>query len=100
MLPNFTTLAHFSVSSAISLPKPQDLPHAEDSRAMAQIAPVMLDSLSPPAPSEAPAVTRVAKKLKLQERRTVIPSRRSLAACRPLHFFEAINGALCRSADK
>src|ERR1019366_1799249 len=43
---------------------------------------------------------RVAKKLKLQERRTVIPSRRSLAACRPLHFFEAINGALCGSADK
>src|SRR5450759_4837287 len=43
---------------------------------------------------------RVAKKLKLQERRAVIPSRRSLAACRPLHFFEAINGALCGSADK
>src|ERR1039458_5547540 len=40
---------------------------------------------------------RVAKKLKLQERRAVIPSRRSLAACRPLHFFEAINGALCGS---
>src|ERR1035437_7555441 len=32
-------------------------------------------------------VPRVAKKLKLQERRAVIPSRRSLAACRPLHFF-------------
>src|ERR1019366_806662 len=30
--------------------------------------------------------TRVAKKLKLQERRAVIPSRRSLAACRPLGF--------------
>src|SRR5450759_99573 len=29
---------------------------------------------------------RVAKKLKLQERRAVIPSRRSLAACRPLGF--------------
>jgi hypothetical protein len=42
----------------------------------------------------------VAKKLKLQERRAVIPSRRSLAACRPLHFFGAINGALCGSADK
>src|ERR1035437_5858850 len=46
------------------------------------------------------ALSRVAKKLKLQERRAVIPSRRSLAACRPLHFFEAINGALCGSADK
>src|ERR1039458_488828 len=46
------------------------------------------------------AVSRVAKKLKLQERRAVIPSRRSLAACRPLHFFGAINGALCGSADK
>src|ERR1039457_6343115 len=45
-------------------------------------------------------LSRVAKKLKLQERRAVIPSRRSLAACRPLHFFEAINGALCGSADK
>jgi hypothetical protein len=44
--------------------------------------------------------SRVAKKLKLQERRAVIPSRRSLAACRPLHFFGAINGALCGSADK
>src|SRR5450759_3842342 len=43
---------------------------------------------------------RVVKKLKLQERRAVIPSRHSLAACRPLHFFEAINGALCGSADK
>src|SRR5450631_2595585 len=42
--------------------------------------------------------SRVAKKLKLQERRAVIPSRRSLAACRPLHFFEAINRALCGSA--
>src|SRR5450759_739793 len=31
-------------------------------------------------------VARVAKKLKLQERRAVIPSRRSLAACRPLGF--------------
>src|ERR1035437_10034288 len=41
---------------------------------------------------------RVAKKLKLQERRAVIPSRRSLVACRPLHFFGAINGALCGSA--
>src|ERR1039458_9927636 len=30
--------------------------------------------------------SRVAKKLKLQERRAVIPSRRSLAACRPLGF--------------
>jgi hypothetical protein len=30
--------------------------------------------------------TRVAKKLKLQERRAVIPSRRSLVACRPLGF--------------
>src|SRR5664280_2293723 len=30
---------------------------------------------------------RVAKKLKLQERRAVIPSRRSLAACRPLGFW-------------
>src|ERR1035437_8201233 len=29
---------------------------------------------------------RVAKKLKLQESRVVIPSRRSLAACRPLGF--------------
>src|SRR5664279_4540464 len=29
---------------------------------------------------------RVAKKLKLQERRAVIPSRRSLVACRPLGF--------------
>jgi hypothetical protein len=29
---------------------------------------------------------RVAKKLKLQERRVVIPSRRSLVACRPLGF--------------
>jgi hypothetical protein len=29
---------------------------------------------------------RMAKKLKLQERRAVIPSRRSLAACRPLGF--------------
>src|ERR1019366_660882 len=29
---------------------------------------------------------RVVKKLKLQERRAVIPSRRSLAACRPLGF--------------
>ena len=46
------------------------------------------------------SIPRVAKKLKLQERRAVIPSRRSLAACRPLHFFEAINGALCGSADK
>src|ERR1022692_484978 len=31
--------------------------------------------------------TPCGKKLKLQERRAVIPSRRSLAACRPLHFF-------------
>src|ERR1035437_8139217 len=31
-------------------------------------------------------IHRVAKKLKLQERRAVIPSRRSLAACRPLGF--------------
>src|ERR1035437_8252762 len=46
------------------------------------------------------SATRVAKKLKLQERRALIPSRRSLAACRPLHFFGAINGALCGSADK
>src|ERR1035437_10119655 len=38
--------------------------------------------------------TRVPKKLKLQERRAVIPSRRSLAACRPLGFFRAIKGAL------
>jgi hypothetical protein len=29
----------------------------------------------------------MAKKLKLQERRAVIPSRRSLAACRPLGFW-------------
>src|SRR5450759_3425897 len=43
---------------------------------------------------------RVAKKLKLQERREVIPSRRSLAACRPLGFLGAINGALCGSAGK
>src|SRR5450830_859493 len=35
----------------------------------------------------APANCRVAKKLKLQERRAVIPSRRSLAACRPLGFW-------------
>src|ERR1035437_2621828 len=47
-----------------------------------------------------PRSSRVAKKLKLQERRAIIPSRRSLAACRPLHFFEAINGALCGLADK
>src|ERR1035437_2466284 len=33
-----------------------------------------------------PTSPRVAKKLKLQERRAVIPSRRSLAACRPLGF--------------
>ena len=33
-----------------------------------------------------PGQPRVAKKLKLQERRAVIPSRRSLAACRPLGF--------------
>src|SRR3981081_4353032 len=31
--------------------------------------------------------SRTAKKLKLQESRVVIPSRRSLAACRPLGFF-------------
>src|SRR5450756_2520342 len=35
---------------------------------------------------EKPAAPRVAKKLKLQERRAVIPSRRSLTACRPLGF--------------
>jgi hypothetical protein len=38
------------------------------------------------------ATARVAKKLKLQERRAVIPSRRSFAACRPLGFFGAITG--------
>ena len=32
----------------------------------------------------------MAKKLKLQERRAVIPSRRSLAACRPLGFLAAV----------
>src|SRR5665811_338210 len=36
--------------------------------------------------TESAVNTRVAKKLKLQERRAVIPSRRSLAACRPLGF--------------
>ena len=36
--------------------------------------------------SSGQAASRVAKKLKLQERRAVIPSRRSLAACRPLGF--------------
>src|ERR1035437_9011072 len=39
-------------------------------------------------------------KIKTVGKTGVIPSRRSLAACRPLHFFGAINGALCGSADK
>jgi len=32
------------------------------------------------------SISRMVKKLKLQERRAVIPSRRSLTACRPLRF--------------
>jgi hypothetical protein len=40
-----------------------------------------------------PYVGRMVKKLKLQERRAVIPSPRSLAACRPLEFLGAIKGA-------
>ena len=39
-------------------------------------------------------------KIKTVGKTGVIPSRRSLAAYRPLHFFGAINGALCGSADK
>jgi hypothetical protein len=34
-------------------------------------------------------------KIKTVGKTGVIPSLRSLAACRPLHFFGAINGALC-----
>jgi hypothetical protein len=39
-------------------------------------------------------------KIKTVGKTGVIPSRRGLAACRPLRFFGAINGALCGSADK
>src|SRR5664280_536489 len=39
-------------------------------------------------------------KIKTVGKTGVIPSRHSLAACRPLRFFGAINGALCGSADK
>jgi len=46
------------------------------------------------------ALPRMAKILKLQESRVVIPSRRGLAACRPLGFFGAIKGAHRGSAGK
>ena len=47
---------------------------------------VVLDALTNEAWRVTAGRPRVAKKLKLQERRAVIPSRRSLAACRPLGF--------------
>src|ERR1022692_2308888 len=45
-------------------------------------------------------ITPVWSKIKTVGKTGVIPSRRGLAACRPLRFFGAINGALCGSADK
>src|SRR5450759_3054702 len=40
------------------------------------------------------------QKIKTVGKAGVVPSWRGLAACRPLRFFGAINGALCGSAGK
>src|ERR1017187_310268 len=45
-------------------------------------------------------MTGVWSKIKTVGKTGVIPSRRGLAARRPLRFFGTINGALCGSADK
>src|ERR1035437_9437717 len=59
---------------------------SEPRRAAVPLACVSMPAIASPCRFSMVTWPRVAKKLKLQERRAVIPSRRSLAACRPLGF--------------